>query len=402
MRVDRVLGLDAHPLGAGALLVAAEPQPALELAADALERGRRDHALGRAAGAEQDVDAGVGVRGHHRAGDVAVADQADARAGLADLGDQLVVAVAIEDHRGAVLDAACPWPSRCAARFQVGDSRRSITPRASGPTAIFCMYVSGALRNWPSSAIAITLIASGAPVAHRFVPSSGSTAMSTFGESASSVVPAGADLLADEQHRRLVALALADHDGAADVDRVERDAHRLDRDVVGELAIAAAHEARRRERGGLGDADDFEREVAVLHGAVCTAESARSRARRAASRITSRSASRQRARPAVGADHGVAGVALGEQLVAAPDRVREPQRRAAQLADVDVDVEQVLVARRPLVVAVRLDHRQRDAPRLEVLVAPAERAPVRRRARSRRSAGSSRSRRRPSGRCRRR
>ncbi len=60
---------------------------------------------------------------------------------------------------------------------------QSITPRASGPTAIFCMYVSGALRNWPSSAIAITLIASGAPVAHRFVPSSGSTAMSTFGES---------------------------------------------------------------------------------------------------------------------------------------------------------------------------------------------------------------------------
>jgi hypothetical protein len=45
------------------------------------------------------------------------------------------------------------------------------------------MYVSGALRNWPSSAIAMTQIASGAPVAQRFVPSSGSTAMSTFGAS---------------------------------------------------------------------------------------------------------------------------------------------------------------------------------------------------------------------------
>ena len=87
--VDRVLGLDAHALGARALLVVAEPEPALELAADALERGRGDHALGRAAGAEQDVDAGVGVGRHDRAGDVAVADQADARAGLADLGDQV-------------------------------------------------------------------------------------------------------------------------------------------------------------------------------------------------------------------------------------------------------------------------------------------------------------------------
>ena len=94
--------------------------------------------------------------------------------------------------------------------------------------------------------------------------------MSTFGES-SPVVPARADRLADEQHRRLVALALADHHGAADVDRVERAAHRLDGDVIGELAIAAAHQPRRRERRGLGDADDFEREVAVLHGGRCTA-----------------------------------------------------------------------------------------------------------------------------------
>jgi hypothetical protein len=79
------------------------------------------------------------------------------------------------------------------------------------------------------------------------------------------VVPAVPDLLADEQHRRLVALALADHDGAAEVHHVERAPHRLDGDVVGELAVAAPHEARRCDRRGLGDADHFEREVAVLH-----------------------------------------------------------------------------------------------------------------------------------------
>jgi len=84
-------------------------------------------------------------------------------------------------------DTCLPFALAMRSRFQVGDSRRSICPRASGPTAIFCMYVSGALRNWPSSAIAMTLIASGAPVAHRLVPSSGSTAMSTLGDVSSFV-----------------------------------------------------------------------------------------------------------------------------------------------------------------------------------------------------------------------
>ena len=40
-----------------------------------------------------------------------------------------------------------------------------------------------------------------------------------------------ADLLADVEHRRLVALALADHDRAVDVDGLHLVAHRLDRDV---------------------------------------------------------------------------------------------------------------------------------------------------------------------------
>ena len=42
-----------------------------------------------------------------------------------------------------------------------------------------------------------------------------------------------ADLLADEQHRRLVALALADDDRAGHLDVVERPAHRLGRRPVG-------------------------------------------------------------------------------------------------------------------------------------------------------------------------
>ena len=63
----------------------------------------------------------------------------------------------------------------------------------------------------------------GAPVAQRFVPSSGSTAMSIFGRSSRGDTPrrANAHLLADVQHRRLVAFPFADDDGAVDRHAVE-------------------------------------------------------------------------------------------------------------------------------------------------------------------------------------
>ena len=68
----------------------------------------------------------------------------------------------------------------------------------------------------------------------------------------------GADPLADEQHRRLVALALADDDGAVDVERVQGGAHRLDRGCVGGLLVAAADQLRGGDRRRLGDADHLQ------------------------------------------------------------------------------------------------------------------------------------------------
>jgi hypothetical protein len=56
----------------------------------------------------------------------------------------------------------------------------------------------------------------------------------------------GPDLLADVQHRRLVALALADDDGAAGRHALERGAHRLDGGRVGRHAVAAADHAPRQ------------------------------------------------------------------------------------------------------------------------------------------------------------
>ena len=70
------------------------------------------------------------------------------------------------------------------------------------------------------------------------VPSSGSTAMSTCGRRAV------ADVLAVVEHRRLVLLALADHDDAVHRDRVEHVAHRVDGRLVGGLLVARGRRAR--------------------------------------------------------------------------------------------------------------------------------------------------------------
>ena len=76
-----------------------------------------------------------------------------------------------------------------------------------------------------------------------------------------------ADLLADVEHRRLVALALADHDGAVDVERVERGAHRLDRGGVGGLLVAAADQLRGGDRGRLGDPNHLQHQDAIENAA---------------------------------------------------------------------------------------------------------------------------------------
>jgi len=91
-------------------------------------------------------------------------------------------------------------------------------------------------------------------LAHSVVPSSGSTAMSTLGPCL---------VLADEQHRRLVALALPDHDGAVDRKLVELAPHGVDRRLIGRLLVAAAAQSRRRHRGPLGHPHELEREHAL-------------------------------------------------------------------------------------------------------------------------------------------
>ena len=70
-------------------------------------------------------------------------------------------------HFAMALRFSATVASRCTACFELG------------PTTSFSMYRSGAWSRPPRSDAASTAIAFGAPVAHRFVPSSGSTAIST-------------------------------------------------------------------------------------------------------------------------------------------------------------------------------------------------------------------------------
>ena len=90
VRVEVVAGVE-RPLP---LVVVLGPQPALDDAVEALHRAGGDDALGRAADAEQQVDAGAGAGGHDRAGDVAVGDELDPGAGRPDLVDELLRAAA--------------------------------------------------------------------------------------------------------------------------------------------------------------------------------------------------------------------------------------------------------------------------------------------------------------------
>jgi hypothetical protein len=72
----------------------------------------------------------------------------------------------------------------------------------------------------------------------------------------------GADLLANEQHRRFVHLAFADHDRALDRKLTQFSAHRIDSRLVRHLFRAAPAQSRCGHRGPFRYPHDFERQRA--------------------------------------------------------------------------------------------------------------------------------------------
>ena len=190
------------------------------------------------------------------AGHVAVGDQAHRGAGLANGGDQVGVARALEHERGDFLGLhALGLGERddvlVGGRVEIDDAGRiaradrdllhidvgRVQQRAAlghGHDGDGAGHVLGAKRG------AFQRIDGDIDLGALLVP----------------------DFLADEQHGRFVALALADAHDAVDRQLVQLAAHGIDRGLVGGHLVAAAAQPRSGDRGALRHAHDLDREHA--------------------------------------------------------------------------------------------------------------------------------------------
>ena len=250
----------AHLADALALRFLLVHQTSLHLAADAAQRRRRQHALGGAAGAEIDIDQRLGLRGGDHPRHVAVAYQHDPRARFPRLGDQFFVPVAVQDAGHQVGHRAFLRPCQVAQIgfhriVEVDDTfRQSAAHRDLVHVDVGGMEEIAALGQRHGGDGVGAALGGQRGALQRI---DGDVHLGT----------AGADLLADEQHRGFVHLTLANDDGARDLDGIEPLAHGLDRRAIGVVLMAPADPLRGGERRGLGHADQFQGEVAIGDGA---------------------------------------------------------------------------------------------------------------------------------------
>ena len=261
--------------GRSALVVRARPQAALDLAAHALQRACRSDTLGRAADAEQHVDAGVGPARGDGTEDVAVGDQLDASARGPDFGDQILVAITFEDHHRQVahrLSLGLGDPTqvlRCAG----SDVDRTDRLGTDGDL----LHVDARARVEHRAPLRDRDHRQSVAATERSQRRSVDRVDGDVGQRRRTV----ADLLAVVEHRRLVLLAFADDDDAVHRHGGEHGAHRLDGGAVHADLVAPSNPARRRHRRRLGDAHELEGEVAIrlrrswCHGATVAVSSQR-------------------------------------------------------------------------------------------------------------------------------
>ena len=220
------------------------------------ECGGREHAFRRAAGAEEDVDPGAGLGGGDDACNIAVADQRDAGAGFADLGDGFGVAVTIEhaDHQLGDIHALGAGEV-----FQVfgerGVERYHVFRQAAADRDLLHVDVRRVQK-----IAALGQRNGGDGVRAAFGGDRG--AFQRVHGDVHRRAPL-ADFLADIEHRRFIHLAFADDDGAVDGDGVEGLAHGFNGRTIGFVFLAAADPARGGDGGGFGDADEFEGQIAI-------------------------------------------------------------------------------------------------------------------------------------------
>jgi hypothetical protein len=198
-----------------------------------------------------------GAGGHDRAGDVAVDDELDPGAGRAHLVGELLVARSVEHHHGDVLRSGVLDLGHGVDVLRDGradvDHRRRLGPGDE------LLHVEDRRRVVHRAAWCDREHRDG--VVHPLGRQG--RAVDRVDRDVALRPGAVADLLAVEQHRGVVLLALADHHDAFHLDRRDHLPHGVHRDAVGAELVAPADPAGGGERSGLGDPDELERQVAV-------------------------------------------------------------------------------------------------------------------------------------------
>src|SRR5260370_3173892 len=141
VEAEHLVRLVAFFTGQLLLLVVPEMELRLHVAADRLDRARREHAFGGAARPHHAVDPRPGLeRSFDRGSDVAGRDQLDAGPHVANLGDHIPVPITLEPHHSQLLHRPAPGlhdapPVPFARRLPAADPTRAATPHPLPPTA---------------------------------------------------------------------------------------------------------------------------------------------------------------------------------------------------------------------------------------------------------------------------
>ena len=238
---------DAGAGGALLLVIIAEDEAAEHLSAYALQRGSGEHAFRGAALADIHVDAGGGVGRCDHAGDIAVGDQRDARAGRAQGVDDVLVARTVEHADGHVFDLALGGLGE---RLDVVGGRRVEADQAFREARADGDLVHIRVRRVEQAA-ARGDREHGERVGHGL--GGQRRAFQRVERDVDLGALPGADFLADVEHRGFVPLAFADHDAALELDLVEGRTHRVHGGGIGLLFVTPAHFLRSRDRGEFRD-----------------------------------------------------------------------------------------------------------------------------------------------------
>ena len=206
------------------------------------------------------MHAGSSDRRRDPRGQVAIADQLNARSGLPDIGDQLFVTRAVEHHHHQVVHAAMQAASNVLQVVGNGSVQfyRILARRphddlfhiAVGGMQEAALFRRGQNRDRSRCA--------------------GSAEVGAFQRidcninagNLPPVVESATHLLPDIQHGSVVAFALANHDGAAHWDGVHGLAHRLSGNLIAQRTVSLAHGARRGDGRLFDDPQEFHGQIA--------------------------------------------------------------------------------------------------------------------------------------------